>query len=59
VTKPVWRRRKGGLTGWLSPFTPTKAGASGQIGPFTVTSGRRIYAWGARIDQWLRKAVGR
>jgi hypothetical protein len=48
-TKPVYRRRRGGLTGWLSPFTKTKAGGSAQVGPLTITATGRVYIFGARV----------
>ena len=48
VTKPVYRRRWRDLRGYVSPFT-NRAGGSFKVGPLSITSGGRIYVWGARI----------
>lgn len=47
-TKPVYRRRRGNLRGYFSPFT-SRAGGSIKLGPLSITSGGRIYLFGARV----------
>ena len=47
-TKPVYRRRKGNLRGYVSPLTG-RAGGSIKLGPVSITSGLRVYLFGARV----------
>lgn len=48
LTKPVLRKRKGRLTGYVSPLTG-RAGGSVKIGPVSVTATGRVYLFGARV----------
>lgn len=47
-TKPVYRRRRGRATGYVSPLTK-RAGGSIGIGPIRITTTGRVYLFGARI----------
>jgi hypothetical protein len=47
-TTPVYRKRRGSLRGYVSPLTK-RAGVSLKLGPLWITSGGRIYLFGARI----------